>query len=116
MEEIKSGQTADTLSQFAKAIHHMVGKNTDSYKNLNSYGRIYKSYTSKEYTPDELVDIIVRGDLIQIQQLSESYYYTNGYYQQLVNYYATLLKYQGILIPNANGKSLSGPGIEKRYN
>lgn len=116
MEEIKSGQTANAPSQFAKAIQNMIGKNTDSYKNLNSYGRVYKSYTSKEYTPDELVDIIVHGDLIQIQQLSESYYNTNGYYQQLVNYYATLLKYQGILIPNANGKSLSGPGIEKRYN
>ena len=116
MEEIKSDQTANALSQFAKAIHNMVGKNTDSYKDLNSYGRVYKSYTSKEYTPNELIDTIVHGDLIQIQQISESYYNTNGYYQQLVNYYATLLKYQGILIPNANGKSLSGPGIEKRYN
>lgn len=27
-----------------------------------------------------------------------------------------MLKYQGILIPNTNGKSLSGPGIYKRYN
>lgn len=48
--------------------------------------------------------------------MSEHYYQTNGYYQQFIDYYATLLKYAGILIPNANGKSLSTSHISKRYN
>lgn len=58
----------------------MIGKNTEVYKNLNAYGRVYKSYTTKEYTPEELVNIITSGDLIQLQAVSQSYYNTNGYY------------------------------------
>ena len=50
------------------------------------------------------------------QKLSRNYFNKDGYYKQIIIYYATLLKYMGLLIPNpSNGKNLSTSHIQKRY-
>jgi hypothetical protein len=41
----------------------------------------------------------------------------DGFYKRIIIYYATLLKYVGILVPNPSfGNKLSTPYIFKRYN
>lgn len=117
MEERKNTITGISFAEFSKAKNDMVGSSTASYEGLYNeyYSNNYLTYKRK-YTPEELIDIIDSGSLETQQSVSEQYYQSNGYYQQFINYYATLLKYAGILIPNANGKSLSSPHILKRYN
>lgn len=105
------------LEMFTKAKDKMIGVNTDAYKLLyeNYYDNNFLT-AKRKYTPEEVNETINSNDLRKLQQLSESYYNSNGYYKQLINYYANLLKYAGLLIPSTNGKSLSNSGLNKRYN
>ena len=70
----------------------------------------------KDYTENEVKRIIESGSLREQQILSRNYFIKDGYYKQLILYYATLLKYTGLLIPNPTaGKNLSTSHIQKRY-
>ena len=71
---------------------------------------------TKDYTEEQVKRIIDSGSLIEQQRLSRNYFNKDGYYKQLILYYATLLKYTGLLIPNPTaGKNLSTSHIQKRY-
>lgn len=69
-----------------------------------------------DYTPEQIDKIINGGSLAEKQALSRAYYQRNGLYKRIILYYATLLTYQGILIPHAKGKNqLSNDSIKKKY-
>ena len=71
---------------------------------------------TRDYSEDEVKRIIESGSLVEQQRLSRNYFNKDGYYKQLVLYYATLLKYVGLLIPNPSlGKNLSTSHIQKKY-
>lgn len=75
----------------------------------------YFERTSK-YTEEEITQIISSSSLEAKQRLSRDYFDKDGFYKRLIIYYATLLKYQGILIPNPSfGQELSTSYIKKRY-
>lgn len=103
------------LASFTRASEKMIGTNDRAYSNVNSYWRD-RVESLREYSMEDVVRIINSGSLLEQQKLSRNYFYRNGYYKQIIIYYATLLKYAGILIPNPSaGKSLSTPHIQKRY-
>ena len=111
MAEIE--QKSFDLATFARAKEKMIATNDAAYN--NKYNKQFRSRV-KDYTPEEVERIINSGSLIEQQTLSRNYYYKDGFYKQIINYYATLLKNVGILIPNPSfGKSLSTPAINKRY-
>ena len=85
----------------------------DTYR--NRFGS--SSFAStRDYSLEQVARIIESGSLQQQRVLSRNYFNKNGYYQQLILYYATLLKYTGMLIPNPSlGKNLSTSHIQKRY-
>lgn len=102
------------LTSFKRAHDNMITKNDEFYIgnrwNLRSLEHV------KEYSLTEIEKIIQSGSLEEQQKLSRNYFCKNGFYKRLIIYYATLLKYAGILIPNPSfGKSLSTPHINKRY-
>ena len=71
----------------------------------------------RDYKPEEIDRIVESGSLSEQQKLSRNYFYKDGFYKRILIYYATLLKYSGLLIPNpATGKKLSDPFISKKYN
>lgn len=71
----------------------------------------------RQYSLEDIKDIINSGSINAQIKLSRDFLAKNGFYKQTILYYATLLKYVGILIPHPNaGNSLSTPHIEKRYN
>lgn len=73
-------------------------------------------WVTKDYTPEDIANIIASGALSEQQKLSRTYFHKDGYYKQMVNYYSNLLMYMGLLIPNpGHGKTLSTPHIEKKY-
>ena len=119
MEENKAAEQAGTrnfdLTSFARAKEKMIATNEHAYKrNWDSvYDRMSKL---KDYSPEEVASIITSGSLIEQQKLSRNYFNRDGYYKQIIIYYATLLKYMGLLIPNpSTGKNLSTSHIQKRY-
>ena len=105
------------LTSFTKAISGMIAKNESSY-NVSRYGS-YSRYerVHKEYTLEEINDIIDSGSVDAQIILSRNYFEKGGFYQRLLMHYATLLKYASILIPNPSfGKNLSESYITKKYH
>jgi hypothetical protein len=103
------------LTSFARAKEKMIATNEMTYK---SHWDSVRNRMSKlrDYTPEEVAAIIESGSLIEQQKLSRNYFYKDGYYKRIIIYYATLLKYMGLLIPNPSvGKNLSTSHIQKRY-
>ena len=99
----------ERLSSFSASFDRMV--------NLNS-SRIYRQYSSERtaYDADGVSKIINDGSIGEKQKLSREYFNKDGFYKRLIIYYATLLKYQGVLIPSPDfGKELSTSYIKKRY-
>ena len=94
------------LTSFTKAITAMIAKNESSY-NLTRYGR-NRYERVKEYTLEEIKNIIDSGSIDAQINLSRNYFEKGGFYWRLLMHYATLLKYTGLLIPNPSfGKNLS---------
>ena len=107
-QEIKS-----FLTSFKKASTNMVATNAAAY-NIGRHN--YSSTRSRDYTIEEIESIISSGSVLAQQKLSQNYFRKDGFYKQILMYYATLLKYQGVLIVNPIfGKTLSKSNIEKRY-
>ena len=103
------------LTSFTRAKDKMIATNEAAYKgHWDSVRR--RTEKVRDYTIEEVNSIIASGSLSEQQKLSRNYFYKDGYYKRIIIYYATLLKYAGLLIPNPGfGKSLSSPHISKRY-
>lgn len=102
----------EQLADFAKR-QQVIATNEQAYNRY--YGN--RSVRLRDYTSEELERIINNGSFEDQQRLSRNYYYKDGYYSKIINYYASILKYTGILIPHPNfGKDLSTPGIFKKYS
>jgi hypothetical protein len=103
------------LTSFARAKEKMIATNEGAYKRHWDSVR-ERTAKLRDYTAKEVADIIASGSLDEQQRLSRNYFYKDGYYKRIIIYYATLLKYAGLLIPNPGfGKSLSSPHVSKRY-
>ena len=104
------------ISSFARAKDKMIATNDNAYRGIRQTTRERIWGQMREYTPEQVASIIESGSLVEQQKLSRNYFYKDGYYKHIIIYYATLLKYMGLLIPNPSaGKSLSTSHIQKRY-
>ena len=102
------------LASFKKSQSAMIATSDTAYG--SRHGSAQWVSRVKDYTEDEVKKIIESGSLLEQQRLSRNYFSKDGYYRQLILYYATLLKYVGLLIPNPTpGKNLSTSHIQKRY-
>lgn len=104
------------LASFARAREKMIATNDAAYRGTWESAR-NRTERLRDYSLEEVERIISSGSLNEQQKLSRNYFAKDGYYKQIIIYYATLLKYMGLLIPNPrNGKNLSTPNLLKRYN
>ena len=103
------------LASFSRAKDKMIATNENAYQDRWNSAR-HKVSRVRNYSAEEIISIIESGSLSEQQKLSRNYFNKDGYYKQIIIYYATLLKYMGLLIPNpSNGKNLSTSHIQKRY-
>ena len=101
------------LDAFKKAQEEIIAKNNAAWENI--YGT-FKFRHSRDYSLEEIDKIINSGSLLEQQKLSRNYFDKNGLYRRILIYYATILMYSGLLIPNPSfGKKLSSSHISKRY-
>lgn len=102
------------LASFKRAQEKMISTNDRAWDPIYSARR---STRLRDYTPEEIDRIVNSGSLAEKQKLSRNYFYKDGFYRRILIYYATLLKFSGLLIPNpATGKKLSDIHIQKKYN
>lgn len=106
-------QNTERLELFKKAFQNMIAKNVKYWNDSLHY---YESVKSYNYTKEEIEQIIKSGSRDALQKLSRSFFARDGFYRRIIIYYATLLKYVGVLIPNPTfGTELSTPHIQKKY-
>ena len=103
------------LSEFKRTLGKRIATTPNAYEdNSWSYRRVTRV---KDYSLEEVKKIIESGSLEEQQKLSRNYFYKDGFYKRLIIYYATILKYSGVLIANPSfGKNLSQEHIQKRYH
>lgn len=102
------------LELFKKSIDAMIAKNGASWDDFDYAWR--RRRLTKDYTKEEVERIISSSSLQALQQLSRTFFYKDGLYKRILIYYATLLTYVGILIPNPiAGNELSTPYVKKKY-
>lgn len=117
-EKVNASETTilnHDITTFKKSMDAMIAKSDKSWSDSRfGYGRTSRL---KDYTKEEIEKIINSGSLIEQIRLSKNYFWKDGLYRRIILYYATLLKYVGILIPNPSaGNELSTPYVQKRYN
>lgn len=102
------------LASFKKLSNDLIATNNKAFQSkwgISNNGKAFKNYSSKE-----IENIINSGTLESQLELSSNYFYKDGFYREILIYYATLLKYAGILIPHPSfGKNLSDQHIQKKY-
>ena len=95
---------------FKRAITNMIATNDSAY--TTRYQRNGRAY-ARPYTNEEIQRIIDSGSAVQKSILSNNYFALDGFYRRIIIYYATYLKYVGILIPQYEKKSKA---INETYN
>lgn len=102
------------MELFKKSIDAMIAKNDVSWDDFDNAWR--RRHLTKQYTKEEVERILASNSSDALQKLSRSFFYKDGLYKRILIYYATLLTYVGILIPNPTaGNELSTPYVMKRY-
>lgn len=108
MEEKREG-----LSLFSKIEDQLVASSEEAWKQ-SYFG--YRYRFKRIYTLDDVERILTSSSLPEQQKLSRDIFEQNGLYKKITYYYATLLTYACLLIPNPSfGKQLSDSHISKKY-
>ena len=85
MADMQSPET-DRLSVFKKAMDEMIAKNGKSWN--ESFGYTYLNNRIKDYSKEEVQQIINSGSLLAQQKLSRNFFYKDGLYKRILIYYA----------------------------
>lgn len=91
-------------------------ENMSQRKNLESSLSFWGYRRPTNYTIENVEKILTSGSPEGKKKLSFSFFESDGFYKNLITYYATLLTYQGLIIPNPGpGKKLSEKSLKKQY-
>lgn len=95
---------------YSKLDKPMPGNYSDSWY-WRSYDRNVESYDSKR-----VGEIISSSNTLEKIRMSRSFFSQGGFYKSLILYYATLLKYAGVLLPNDKSrKGMKDKKLVKKY-
>ena len=98
---------------FKKMKSAMISTNDNAYSNKYATRR---RETNRDYTVEEIQNILRNGSLDEQVALSNSYFNKDGIYRRTVIHYATIFKYCGMTIPVLGyGKSIEDENLYKRY-
>ena len=90
----------------------MVATSENAYKNNNHMTVSLR----KKYTNNEIKQIISEGQLSSQIKLSNDFFSMSGIYRRIIIFYATFLKYSGILVPTAkNNAKIESKEVKNKY-
>ena len=105
----------EQFASYTEVKQKMIASNEKAYNEY--YNRWGRNKFTKTYSEKEIYRIVETGSLEEQKQLSRSFFHTNGLYKEFILYYATLLKYSGLLIPNPGfSVSMEEQAIKKRID
>ena len=103
------------FTAFKKIQDEIIAANEQAWQRWYNKSRS-TCHIVREYKPEEIDKIINSGNVDEQRELSRAFFERKSLYRRIIYYYATLLTYQGLLIPNPGfGKKLSTPHIAKKY-
>lgn len=109
-------KTLKDLASFKLAQSEMIATSTTAWNNVYNYGYSRRE-SYKDFTDEEIERIVTKGTIEERRRLSRAFYDKSGFYRKIILYYATLLKYAGLVIPNSDKSvNLSKNSIQKKYN
>lgn len=73
-----------------------------------SYLRVERNYryAGREYSLEEIINIVNSGSVSQMAKLSRHFFQTNGLYRRIVLYFSTMLLYESILSPRFDNRGV----------
>lgn len=101
-----------SLDNFKKNIKNMVATSEDSY---NSDYAFTKGTRINPYTKEEILQIIETNNSSSLREASRNFFYSSGFYRRFMVYYATLLKYDTLLIPHFKSGTSKKSSFDKKY-
>lgn len=108
-----SDKNLNRFTEFAQKMLKEVSVTNQDFFTDTGYGMSARTKKTTTYTKEEAENIISNGDSDALKQLSESFFYSSGFYRRLILYYSTILYYIPLLIPHMiqNKKKIT----EKKY-
>lgn len=100
----------------AKLVEGVSVTNQDFFTTgMQSMGARARAITPR--TREEAEEIIRSGKPDQLRELSQSFFYSSGFYRRLLTHYATILYYTPLLIPHMTGnkKKITEKKYEAKY-
>lgn len=111
----KDSQLKTRLAEFTTEANKRIATDERSY-NIGEWADRKIANVSKDYTLQQVEEIIDSGDIESQVELSRNYFRKDGLYKRILLHYASILTYSGILVPSPSyGKNLSEDYIKKRY-
>jgi hypothetical protein len=102
-----------SLTEFKKAQEEMISTSATFLANKWVSERVRPT---REWTAERISNAIKGSSLAEMINLSTDFYNSNLIYQRLVQYYATLYSYSGVLIPSVKqGRKIEDKAVYKKY-
>jgi len=84
----------------------------DAVLDLNYYDRLDRHYfRSKEF----IIRALIENDVPTLRAISRFYYKTNGIYQKVVNYFATMYRYDWYMVPELISDNYKEEKVVKEF-
>jgi hypothetical protein len=103
-----------SLTEFKKAQEEMISTSATFLANKWVSERVRPT---REWTAERISNAIKGSSLAEMINLSTDFYNSNLIYQRLVQYYATLYSYSGVLIPSVKqGRKIEDKAVYKIFS
>jgi len=100
----ETNQPINRFLEFAKNSEPYIAINPEDYESRSDFfSNRPRARKVTAYTKEEAEEIIATGDPELLKELSNFFFYSNGFYKKLLCYYATILYYTPLLIPHMIG-------------
>ena len=112
--------TEEVKNRFVNFAQKLVSDVSITNQDFFTSGTHSMSSRAKKITPkskEEAEEIISSGDPDQLKELSQTFFYSSGFYRRLLTHYATILYYTPLLIPHmvGNKKKITEKKYEEKY-
>ena len=99
------------LATFRKVTDAMIATSSQAYRNWERFER-----TAQTRDRETVERIIKEGSFEEKRALSKEFFLKDGFYRRIMIHYATILMYNGVMIPKVKaGQSITSGKTKKRY-
>ena len=87
------------FTTFKKALNDIASESLNTYYNGKG---VRKTKTTERKTPEEVEEILLKGNETELRNLSRLYWDISGLYKRLILYFANMLTYDILVTPKVS--------------